>query len=47
MFNGNELRVIVPILCDKLVDNKCSIYETKMDTCKNFRYEKNMLNDSL
>ena len=43
--NDSELRVTVPISCDKLVDNKCSIYDTRPDTCRNYRCEKNMLND--
>lgn len=42
--NGDELRVTVPIKCDKLVDNKCSIYDTRPDTCRRYICEKNMLN---
>lgn len=43
--NGNELRVKVPIQCGKLVDNKCSIYDSRPDTCRRYMCEKNMLDN--
>ena len=43
--NGEQLRVTVPIKCDKLVDGKCSIYENRPDTCRRYVCEKNLLDD--
>ena len=42
---GNEWRIMIKAQCSAKIDNKCSIYETRPEICKNFRCEKNVLND--
>jgi Fe-S-cluster containining protein len=43
--DGNDIRVTIKLSCSKQIDNKCSIYESRPEICKNFRCEKNVLDD--
>ena len=42
---GDEVKITIALPCSKKINNQCSIYDNRPEICKNYRCEKNVLDD--